>query len=117
MYRQITLQKVEKINDDLIEPNLRALIDIETEDLKEEEKKWKEKFNNISIKFVYNDITMIIPAKKSESVEDLKKHVIEEYKIDALPHNVRLRTLNTTTNKMQECFDDETLVRHLKITL
>jgi len=110
MYRQSTLEKIEKIEDSLIEPSLKVLIDEETEILKEEEKKWKEKFNNITAKFIYNDITIIIPAKKTETIKDLKLHAIEEFKIDVKPHNARIRTVNSATNKMQEIFEDENAV-------
>ncbi len=100
MYRQYNPQAIKKIGDELIDDELKKFIEEETIILIEEEKKWKEKFNNISLKFSHNGENLTIASKKTEKVKSLKLQVMKDFCITEDPSNVRIRTINPQNNKL-----------------
>lgn len=89
--------------------DLYEIIERENIVIKEEEEKQKEKLNSIQVKFIYDDKIANIIIKRSNSLSELKSKAMEEFKLNGKidPFNIRIRSINTQTFKMQEAFEDE----------
>jgi len=113
MYRQYNSNSIKKIDNDLIDPDFKYLLEEETKILNEEERKWREKFNNVSLKFSYNGETLTIASKKTDKVGVLKLQIMKDFNINTEPNNVRIRTVNPTNNKLVNYFINEELVSNI----
>ena len=100
MYRQYNPNPIKKIEDNLIDSDFKLFLEEETKILNEEERKAREKFNNISLKFSYNGENLTIVSKKSDKVNSLKLQIMKDFNIQLDPANVRIRSINPTNNKL-----------------
>jgi hypothetical protein len=107
MYRLSILEKIIKIDNDIIDQELLKLIEEETEKIKEEERKWKEKFNNMTIKIEFKGENKHIDTKKHYTLKEIKEQIKEAFKLEFDNKNMRLRVLNSNNRKLEGYSDEE----------
>lgn len=113
LYRQATLEKVNTIADSLISAELTKDIDEEHEKILEEEKKWRERLHNFTLKIQFDDVQKTVVLKKYDTIKTLKERMMKEFNIDALEENVRVRAYNLINNKPVEAYDEEDEVNYI----
>lgn len=104
---------VQETSDLLIHSELKLDIEEENNKILEEEKKMKEKLNNMTIKVYFEGITHHMSVKKTDSVREFKLNILktvclEEKYRDNL-EDVRIRGFNSFNFKLLEFYHEEEL--------
>lgn len=97
------------IDNNLINNDLKKDIDEDTEKLLEEERKWKEKMSNLTLKVYYKNEQKTLVVKKTDTVSHLKLEMMKAFGIEESfrPEDVRVRAYNQYGNKPLEFYHEE----------
>jgi ubiquitin carboxyl-terminal hydrolase 47 len=108
MYRLISNNnQIISIDETLISPELKHELEIENEKIKEEERVEKEKASNITIRLKFGKVNKDIPFKNYFTIKELKLRAMKELEVQSCEKNVRLRVIDTATNRFLESFPAE----------
>jgi ubiquitin carboxyl-terminal hydrolase 47 len=108
MYRLISKNnEIINIDETLISQELKEEVEKENEKIKEEERVEKEKASNITLKFKFGKVNKEIPFKNYYTVKELKLRAMKELEVQSDEKNVRLRVIDTATNRFLETFPVE----------
>jgi hypothetical protein len=90
----------------LIREYLKADIEQENKKLKEEEERWREKLNSLTVKIIYKQDKNNIGLKKTDLISKLKDMMIDEYELGKInKEDIRVRGYNISTNKYLEPYE------------
>ena len=110
MYRRIAPENHMGVSDFDIPHYVKAEIQDQLENDKNEAKVREEKSLIIHFKVLFNKKEEIFTTKKNVLLKEFKLDVMKELKIEENPENVRLRSYATHYEIMQDVYDEEKLV-------
>jgi len=111
MYKQSVNKNDQILKEIKIEDNIELFKAIEKENIfyREEEEKQREKLNSLQLKFIFEDKIANVMVRRSNTLIELKLKILKEFKLNGSIEmkNVRIRSINPHTFKLQEAFEVE----------
>ena len=112
LYRKILSEeknKIKSIDNSIIEESILKEIEKDMEIIYQEERLWKEKFRNITLKIFYDNITKEIVFKKDENIKKMKEKIIKEFDLgkNISIESFKLRNYFINSDRYAEYIEDE----------